>query len=128
MYLRLYDWGVAHKTSPAGCHWRYEAELKGSRATQAAALLRSADVVDLAIRGLVYSLYTDRRIPVEWSPEAPAIKLPPSTRSTRMKRLAWLSKLVRPSVQRLVADGQLVAVIKALGLSEHVRCNPTYLR
>jgi len=124
VYLRVYDYGIAHDCAPVGCRWRYEAELKGDRADWAVALLRSGEVRELAMAALVRTIFTDRRIDLEDMTGGAAIKLDPLTKTSRMKRLEWLQKQVRPAVERLIRDGQLEAAITALGLDPYVTINP----
>lgn len=124
VYLRVYDHGVAHDCAPSGHRWRYEAELKGDRATKAVALLRGSEQRQLAIAGLVRTLFTDRRIPMPVDIEAIESAMPTPTRSARMKRLEWMRSQVAPSVAKLIEEGQLEAVLEALGLAQYVQPKP----
>lgn len=120
VYLRLYDWGVAHQTAAAGCCWRYEAELKGSVATRHAAFLLSSTQRELAIAAIVRTLFTDRSVTVPIVSEALRIDMRPQPPSTVDRKLAWLSKQVRPALRKLYDAGYLESALEALGVFDMV--------
>lgn len=120
VYLRLYDWGVAHESSEPGCCWRYEAELKGAVATRYGSLLHSGSTSDAAIAGLVYALFTDRRCTMPEIADAIRLTKRPRKKTDLEGKLNWLSTQIRPSVRRLIEKGYIEAVIEALGLDEYV--------
>lgn len=126
VFLRFYDAGIAHETHRAGCRWRYEVELKGSRATDAAALLYKATSQELATAALVRTAFTDRRVTCPVLLEDLRCKVRSRETTDLDRRLDWLAGQVAPSVARLVADGYIEAALEALGLGQLVEVIPQH--
>lgn len=124
VYLRLYDWGVAHGSGAAETTWRFEAELKGSVANDYAALLMSETQRELAAAAMVRTLFTDRRIECPWNsaPNRPMAR--PRRKTEEEEKLKWLSEQVSPTCRKLIESGYIEACIEALGLASYVSIRP----
>lgn len=120
VYLRFYDWGVRHQVGPAGCRWRFEAQIRGRRAKREAALLFAQTQRELAVSALTRTLFTDRRVSCPWDTVDLRSELEPRRVPTVERRLAWLSKQVAPPVRKLIEDGYIEAALEALGIEEFV--------
>jgi len=123
VYLRVYDWGVAHASAPSGCRWRFEAELKGERATSALALLRDDASPELAAAALARTLFTDRRIEVPVMTQTKRISIRVREETDIEAKLRWLEQSIGPSVRKMIDAGYIEAVLDALGITEHVSIN-----
>ena len=118
MYLRIYDHGVAHKSSPAGCRWRLEAELKGRAATRYSALLFKDDSGAPPIGDMVHQLFRDRRVRPPWRSGVGFSFARDVDVSDVDRKMKWLAGQVEPSVAWLVAEGYIDGVLDALGLAQ----------
>jgi DNA relaxase NicK len=122
-YLRIYDWGVKHKTAEPLTHWRYESEYKGLRAIEAAARLQSAP----AEREVIVSTITAELAHVKIDPifradagERMPEHRPPTDDETRLR---WLRESVLPCIELLIAHGREAAVYEALNLGPPARAS-----
>lgn len=118
VYLRIYDHGVAHKSSPAGCRWRLEAELKGRAATRYSALLFKDDSGAPPIGDMVHQLFRDRRVRPPWRSGVGFSFARDVDVSDVDRKMKWLAGQVEPSVAWLVAEGYIDGVLDALGLAQ----------
>jgi hypothetical protein len=120
VFMRVY-----HRGSKAGLeervgHVRYEVELKRDRAARMLALLLSADSPDDVIRSQCCSMLCARGCRLLLKYDAQSCSHVAASKSDVDKRLAWLKKCVRPSIEQLVAAGKREETLVALGLSAHV--------
>jgi DNA relaxase NicK len=103
----------------AGCV-RYEVELKGKSAQQAAQTLTTGAMVASLAGGMSREFLEARGLSLGFLDFAATRKgfRVQRTRSDASCTLAWLGKSVRPCVQALIEGGKLVEVLGALGLSD----------
>lgn len=123
IFLRCY-----HRGSKKGCekalgHIRYETELKADRGKFALSSLLSCTNADSECGAMTWSNFTNRGYSLKW----PVISHQPyschRSDSDSQRRLKWLRKQVRPTVEFLVASGLAAECIDALGLQ--VQLEPT---
>lgn len=97
--------------------WRYELEIKGDVADQTAKRLVQADDVSRTSNAMVHAYLTQRGVEPPWQPDQPVKPIGTlRRRSDRDRKLAWLVKQVRPTVEWLSQNGDMDSVIAALGL------------
>jgi DNA relaxase NicK len=116
--LRLYDHGVRHGYAEPGKSLRWEAQLRRLPARAALATLVNSSHSELAMGGLVYSLFSDRQVPPEWIYKE--VRITPARRGTTdvQGKLDWLEKSVKGTVGTLIAHGYLDEVLCALGIKD----------
>lgn len=121
LYARIYDKGLESGDPAYEGAWRWELEIKGQPAQRTATALHSAGARADRIRSAVYNHFTRRGCPVPFKCDGPDLSIrtvrAPSDDSTR---LAWLYRVARPSVQRLLLSGRSEAVFEALGVPKSV--------
>jgi len=116
-FARVYD-----KFAEAGAEWpesavRYELQCNGQTASIVAAKLFKARSELLSITSHVWTYFHDRALCLAWSSAEVDNICCPRKSSDLERRLSWIQKAVRPSVQLLVNAGRQDEVLKALGLS-----------
>lgn len=125
-YLRIYDKGAESRAGGdpleslryADC-WRYELEVKGGPATIVADVLTHADDRAEHIRRFLYEYTTRHGIRPLFHEETPLRIRPGFTRrSDYAKKMDWLTKKVRPTVDWCKQNGELGDVLAALGLED----------
>lgn len=122
---RCYDKG-AELGEEEGKHWRYEIELKDTKAKHAIKVLQSMHTgkVDKsgAISSTVYDWFLKRSIPPIWrrgDTDGIDLKVTAKT-STDDQRLLWIKTSVAPSVKEMLSVGK-VEVLDALGITDFYR-------
>jgi DNA relaxase NicK len=120
-FCRVYDKGVESKLDHYRNCVRFEVEYKGKCAKLVAMKLSqdenpNARAIELCS---AFLMAHGLKPPLPSTPRH-VIRVPRS-RSTSLKRLAWLCAAVRPSIALLIKDGKLSEVIEALGLMDHVK-------
>lgn len=119
---RVYDKGAEMKDVLMTHRlWRYELELKGTRAKKALGqLLDAGDALPSRIVETAWKWFNDRDIPPlfdRYTPDGYLIQMDVSARVTSSsQQLNWLSSQVKPTVARLRKAGLEAEVISALGL------------
>lgn len=113
---RLYDKGIEQGTHEPGHWWRWEVELKGSAAWNAAGALRRIDDPRIMILLSVNSWFRSRTSH-SYSVDQQQFTFVGSRRETDVDRqLQWLARGVRPTVQNLLDHVGRERVLFALGL------------
>jgi len=115
LYARVYDKGVEQKSAARGTWWRFEVEIKGSRAAAVAEELQQTVAPAQQSLAMVADFFRSRA----------ALHLPSSNTATFAKgrlepssiekQLLWLSRGVRPTVQVLIERIGPARVAQALG-------------
>ena len=113
---RVYDKGVESKTRPAGHWWRWEVEYKGGKSFAVAGALKSIDHAGVFISATVATWFRQRSSHAFTTSMVPIVYNECEKPSTAEQQLLWLSRGVRPTVQRLVEHYGLERVLFALGL------------
>lgn len=118
---RLYDKGIEQGTDEAGCYWRMEVEYKKPLAGQIVAVLSECDPKEreMIIADTVWDWFATRGVVAIEQPFAidPIDVQSRQVISTREKKLIWLAKQVKPTVQDLCTAGWSREVYQALGLT-----------
>jgi hypothetical protein len=114
---RVYDKGAEAREVP-GFRWRYEVEYKKPRSGLVAEALAAVKEKNGGhIVATVHDWFADRMVPPLFSGSEERLRLETHVRLTsHEKKLAWLRKYVRPSVQELIASGRRDETLSALGL------------
>lgn len=115
-YGRLYDKGIEQKTHPAGQWWRWEIELKGRVAGEAASQLLASDNYRVLIVASVASWFLARTSNAFTSLERLLTFVVPREPTAVDRQLAWLARGVRPTIAHLVERVGRERVLFALGL------------
>lgn len=119
-FLRMYNkWGESKDDYYRGCV-RYEAEFKNDLALRAAEELREAERESDAALARISHEFT-RKHCRQLSPAADCSISSPRKRSKEDRTLLWLTASCRSPVARLIERGRLEDVLKALGLTDHVK-------
>lgn len=117
VFIRIYDKSREMKDFTKPSLWRYEVELKGSRATEGVRVLQDAANPDIAAFTLVDHYMRRAGVSVPWSEatvwQAAAQEHP---KTDVDKKLEWMRSHVRSSVQYLLAKGAKEPMLEALGL------------
>jgi DNA relaxase NicK len=102
VYIRIYDKGVESGQDGPGKLWRWEVELKGSRALAAARGLHRASDQWTACASLVHKICCDRGVPVGWDSRTEVVprisRLGPADDERTLK---WVRDQVAPALTRL---------------------------
>jgi DNA relaxase NicK len=126
---RLYDKGVQTSLAGPGYWFRYEVELKGTRAIQAARRLADEEVDNAGasdnlsnmMRASVYDWFIARSVVPVFLRDTQADGLHTRTfvrQSTPEKKIAWLRSQVRPTVAYLFQAGFGREAVDALGICQ----------
>jgi DNA relaxase NicK len=115
-YGRVYDKGIEQKVSPAGTWWRWEVELKGTAAWNGANLLNKSDDYSVLICAMVAGWFRSRTSHSYTYSEVSGTLVGASEPTSIEKKLQWLARGVRPTVEDLVARVGEERVRFALGL------------
>lgn len=114
-YARIYDKGREKPSEHQIGEWRYEIECKYETAQLAREKLQEAAEPGRKILGMVHSWLSDRGAVLPFSSNEkvplPTFKAPPTSVE---KKLAWLRKSVRGSVQYLIERGYEQEAVDAL--------------
>lgn len=115
---RIYDKG-AQSSLPVmdGCV-RYELEFKNDVALWQLKSLATSDSPHRTIARDLSHFFRFRKCLARWNPAGRQTLVLQMPAADRERQLEWIAKSVRPTVERLIADGELHRVINALGLSE----------
>jgi len=117
VFIRVYDKSREQRTDPLEGLWRYEVELKGERAPQAMRLWCSKTGDNSVVFEVVDYWCKDRGVPVPWEYEGsyhwPEVGRPATDAE---RKLQWLERNVKPSVDYLIHKGHRQLVLEALGL------------
>jgi len=112
----VYDKGVQAQQQPPGYVWRYEVELKGKPAKEAARALKRADFDPHWIEAFVYQWFTKRGVIPQWETGKMSIVIERETvLADDLKTISWLHRCVSPVIQRLAGQGKLDLVSDAIG-------------
>lgn len=97
--------------------WRYEVQARRERAVQVADVLARSDDAQTDARALVYSHFERRGVPPIFDPGA-TVDIPPvpEAPTDKAKSLAWLTRSVRPVIERLAAWGAGEEALRALAV------------
>jgi len=121
-FARIYDKGVESKEAAWDSCLRYEVQFNNEAGKLMAATLLNDSSQDAGISGRVYRFFLERGCVLPWQPEAMRYNVSvPRSRSDAGRRLRWLAAQVRPSIERLIADGRIQEVYEALGLPANVQ-------
>lgn len=117
-YLRLYRRFLKDRLSGTETHLRYEAEIKSELAKVTLSRLLASSTPDDDCRSQCYAMFRDRGLSLEWTHSGQQPFVCPRTIGNVTRRLRWLENAVRPSVERLIAEGYRDQVLSALGFLE----------
>ena len=119
-FLRVYDkWREAREAEEWRYSWRFEVELKDERANENWPVAGAPSPGPYWYAGLVSSAFWGRGVKLPSLEQVPSVPLAhsPAKATTTESRLAWLHNQVRPTVDKLLAQGvSLSRVLEALGL------------
>lgn len=119
VYRRLYDKSRESGLEAGLWLWRWEVEFKGKRARQAMVTLYTYHNNAACAQNLVGTDWRKLGLPESWMFHVKHDELAPLPQKTDdEKRLKWLEKLVRPSVNRLRRNGRGDDALDALGYGE----------
>lgn len=124
-FLRCY-----HRGSRKGCedslgHIRYEVELKNGRARATLTHLLSSRTPGPVSKALVFTQFHNRGCSLSWSNVGQCRIRLHIPASDAYRRLTWLRRAVRPTVQYLLESGMQVELLEALGLQQMVQRHKT---
>jgi hypothetical protein len=116
-YFRVYDKTAETDGMYPQRSWRYEVEYKQDRAWKVAQHIRASGGSPEAIRQIVEQAFDDYGISL------PCLALPPGWRDKMIRqetnderRLAWLSRCIRPTIAKLAEGIPMEVLLNALGL------------
>lgn len=115
---RIYDKGLQSALPVlAGCV-RYEVEYKNEMALHQMKSLVRSDSPHRTICANLANFFAVRRCAPRWNPEGTQTLVLHRPPGDRERQLEWIRRSVSPTVARLIASGDMVEVLKCLGLSE----------
>lgn len=120
-FARVYDKWKESGDEGYQYAWRVEVELSGDRANEAARILARGEADDTACSAIVAAEMQRYHIvlPAGVKSSAPLRTPNPVEEDSGTRRLVWFQKQVRPSVEKLIAEGvKRETLLKALGLSD----------
>lgn len=115
-YGRVYDKGIEAKMAPAGVWWRWEVEYKGGHSYALGDVLSRTDDHRVAIVSNVAHWFRTRTTHSYTSTDGFSSILLSRDPTSVDRALSWLSRGVRPTVQRLIDVVGRDRVLSALGL------------
>jgi DNA relaxase NicK len=118
--LRVYDKGVESGSHPPGKLYRWELQLRRKLAQAAVNELRAAPDPAVCISSIIRGDALRRAVRIPDAFGGPLTLLRCGSTTDTIASLEWLARGVAPSVARLVAHGQLDAVLAALDLERHL--------
>ena len=116
---RCYDKGAERGTG-AGRLWRYEVIFRKPMATEIFNLIkahREDDDQERELIALVATYYRERNCPPLFDGDTQLLPTIRNPKTTITKKLDWLHKSVRPTVQSLLTGGYANDVFEALGIA-----------
>jgi len=123
-FARLYDKGIEQAAFRAGKWWRFELEVKGNSSQRIADRLLSAANHRVQCLSTVASYFQQRAALVIPHNPVPVICNEERAPTTDARRLLWLSRQVRSTVQELQKTVGRARVLEALGLLQSERTDP----
>lgn len=115
-FARLYDKGIEQRTAPRGKWWRWELELKGDSATPTARTLAGTPDESSLVQSIVRAHFLKLAHVALPAPSPAPICNGVAKTISADRRLLWLSRGVRPTVQALIEEKGALAVLRALSL------------
>lgn len=115
---RLYDKGEESLVPMLDGAWRAEVEYKGDQSFHQLKSLVSSDDHQLYLYQSLHRFFRLRTCELQLTRASTQTIVSPRRKTDQTRRLEWIEKCVRPTVQVLIESGKSVEVLKALGISE----------
>lgn len=115
---RIYDKGHQSQLPVMEGCVRYEIEFKNDVAMHHLKSLATSESPHQTIARDLSQFFKFRHCQAKWNPAGRQTLVLQMPAADRERQLQWIAKSVRPTVERLIADGELQRVLDCLGLSE----------